>query len=63
MNTAESGERGPGLGIVAAGIFAIVVGLGEIIVGFTGNSLPFSQNLWSPPLQTGARLVSFPGPQ
>jgi hypothetical protein len=39
MKTADSGEHGRGWGIVAAGVFAIVAGLGEIIVGVTGNSL------------------------
>src|SRR5262249_8150230 len=39
MKTADSGVHGRGWGIVAAGVFAIVAGLGEIIVGVTGNYL------------------------
>ena len=39
MKTADSGEHGGGWGIVAAGVFAIVAGLGEIMVGVTGNFL------------------------
>ena len=39
MKTGDSGEHSPGWGIVAAGVFAIVAGLGEIIVGVTGNYL------------------------
>jgi|SRR5215469_14041925 len=39
MKTTDSGERGRGWGIVAAGVFASVAGLGEIIVGVTGNYL------------------------
>ena len=39
MKTADSDEQGQGWGIVAAGVFAIVAGLGEIIVGVTGNYL------------------------
>ena len=38
MKTGDSGEHSPGWGIVAAGVFAIV-GLGEIMVGVTGNFL------------------------
>jgi hypothetical protein len=39
MKTADVGEQGRGWGIVAVGVFAIVAGLGEIIVGVTGNYL------------------------
>ena len=50
MKTADSGEQGRGWGIVAAGVFAIAAGLGEIIVGITGNSSASCQNLWNPRL-------------
>jgi hypothetical protein len=50
VKTADSGERGRRLGIVAAGVFAIVAGLGEIIVGFTGNYL----GILSKPLEPSA---------
>src|SRR5262249_5546933 len=39
MKTTDSGEQGRGWGIIAAGVFAIAAGLGEIIVGVTGNYL------------------------
>src|SRR5262245_14144156 len=39
MKIADSGEEARGWGIVAAGVFAVVAGLGEIIVGVTGNYL------------------------
>ncbi|MDA9506949.1 hypothetical protein XI09_20430 [Bradyrhizobium sp. CCBAU 11386] len=39
MKTADSDGQGRGWGIVAAGVFAIVAGLGEIIVGVKGNYL------------------------
>jgi hypothetical protein len=39
MKTADSGEHDRGWGIVAAGVSAIVAGLGEITVGVTGYYL------------------------
>src|SRR5262249_52463497 len=50
LKTADSGEQGRGWGIVAAGAFAIVAGLGEIIVGVTGNYL----GILSKPLEPSA---------
>ena len=50
MKTADSGEQGRGWGIVAAGVFAIAAGLGEIIVGITGNYL----GILSKPLEPSA---------
>ena len=50
MKTADSGEEGRGWGIVAAGVFAIVAGFGEIIVGVTGNYL----GILSKPLESSA---------
>jgi hypothetical protein len=50
MKTADSGEHGREWGIVAAGVFAIVAGLGEIIVGITGNYL----GILSKPLEPSA---------
>ena len=50
MRTADSGEEGRGWGIVAAGVFAIVAGFGEIIVGVTGNYL----GILSKPLESSA---------
>jgi len=50
MKTADSGEQGREWGIVAAGVFAIVAGLGEIIVGVTGNYL----GILSKPLEPSA---------
>src|SRR5215813_3916286 len=50
MKTADSGEQGRRWGIVAAGVFAIVAGLGEIIVGVTGNYL----GILSKPLEPSA---------
>jgi hypothetical protein len=50
MKTAHSGEHGQGWGIVATGVFAIVAGLGEIIVGVTGNYL----GILSKPLEPSA---------
>jgi len=45
-----AGEQGRGWGIAAAGVFAIVAGLGEIIVGVTGNYL----GILSKPLESSA---------
>jgi len=53
MKTGDSGEHSPGWGIVAAGVFAIVAGLGEIIVGVTGNYL----GILSKPLEPSAVTV------
>jgi len=53
VKTADSTEQGRGLGIVAAGVFAIVAGLGEIIVGVTGNYL----GILSKPLEPFAVIV------
>ena len=53
MKTADSTEQGRGLGIVAAGVFAIVAGLGEIIVGVAGNYL----GILSKPLEPSAVTV------
>src|SRR5215475_10335958 len=50
MKTPDSGEHGRERGIVAAGVFAIVAGLGEIIVGVTGNYL----GILSKPLEPSA---------
>ena len=53
MKTADVGEQGRGWGIVAVGVFAIVAGLGEIIVGVTGNYL----GILSKPLEPSAVTV------
>ena len=50
MKTADSGEQHPGWGIAVAGVFAIMAGLGEIIVGVTGNYL----GILSRPLEPSA---------
>jgi hypothetical protein len=50
MKTADSGDEDRGWGIVAAGVFATVAGLGEIIVGVTGNYL----GILSKPLEPSA---------
>jgi len=50
MKPADSGEQGRGWGIIAAGVFAIAAGLGEIIVGVTGNYL----GILSEPLEPSA---------
>ena len=50
MKTADGGEQDRGWGILAAGVFAIVAGLGEIIVGVTGNYL----GILSKPLEPSA---------
>jgi hypothetical protein len=50
MKTADSDGQGRGWGIVAAGVFAIVAGLGEIIVGVEGNYL----GILSKPLEPSA---------
>jgi len=50
MKTADSGEQGRGWGTVAVGVFAILAGLGEIIVGITGNYL----GILSKPLEPSA---------
>src|SRR5215475_6708514 len=53
MKTADSAEQGRGLGIVAAGVFAIVAGLGGIIVSVTGNY----RGILSKPLEPSAVTV------
>ena len=50
MKTADSGEQGRGWGTVAVGVFAVLAGLGEIIVGITGNYL----GILSRPLEPSA---------
>jgi hypothetical protein len=50
MKTADSGGQGRSWGVVAAGVFAIVAGLGEITAGVTGNYL----GILSKPLEPSA---------
>jgi hypothetical protein len=57
MKTADRGEQGRGWGIVAASVFAIAAGLGEIIVGVTGNYL----GILSKPLEPSA-VIALVGP-
>jgi len=40
-------------GIVAAGIFALIAGIGEVVVGFTGNYLGILGNRMAPSFSTG----------
>jgi len=53
MKTDDSDGNGRGWGMVAAGVFAIVAGVAEIIVGGTGNFL----GILSKPLEPSAMTV------
>lgn len=40
-------------GVIVVGIFAVIAGLGEVVVGFTGNYLGILSNSMTPSFSTG----------
>jgi hypothetical protein len=49
----EPVNRGRPIGIVIVGVFAFIAGLGEIVVGFTGNYLGILAHSLAPSFSTG----------
>jgi uncharacterized membrane protein len=54
----EQADRRP-VGIIVVGIFALIAGLGEVVVGFTGNYLGILAHRITPSFATGLTGVFY----